>query len=306
MLLHYNLFLILRIILILIIVVKLRLNQIQQYLFSPLIVAIASTFVFDAIAMFHEQGSYITRNILFNKKHPFLYGHSLPIELQLLMLFQTTFTWLAIIFNLLLLKNINFNNNSIKGQQQAMQQEGKAWIRVHLSYFKPTLIGIAISALGTCLLHHSRRRHPVDFSTMESFQQFIMLIYAITFMCALLWWQWSSRRQQQQQQQQQQPLSPALLIYGIITLLQPLQSTTDSITIIVSYLGRTIQPYELMVQTTLLPVLSFTLYFFEIQTPLIILLLTLRSGPHWASRQVQPTAVIDVEKAVPEKSAIKH
>ncbi|KAI7855514.1 hypothetical protein BDC45DRAFT_505245, partial [Circinella umbellata] len=285
--LHYIVFLVLRALLILIIIVKLRLTRLQELLFSPLIVAIASTFVFDALILFHEQGLFITRNFLFNKEHPFAYSHSLPIELQLLMIIQATFTWIAIIFNLLLSNSTSTNKGNNEDQEQ---EQGKEWVKMHITTFKPAIIGIAISALITCLLQHHGHQHSIDFSYMQVFQQGVMLIYVVMFIFALARWQWYNRHQQQN-------VSSATLIYCIVTLLQPVQSSVDSITIILSYLGPVIHSYEPLIMTSILPVLSFTIYFFEIQTPLIVVLLTLlRDGSHWGSNQVQSTS--DEEKAI--------
>ena len=292
--LHYIIFLVLRALLILTIIVKLRLTRLQELLFSPLIVAIASTFVFDALILFHEQGLFITRNILFNKEHPFVYSHSLPIELQLLMIFQATFTWIAIVSNLLLSNNNNNNNiNGVNNEQQE-QEQGKEWIKAHITTFKPTIIGIAIAALGICLLQHHGHQRSIDFSSMQVFQQVVMLIYVFVIIFALARWQWYGRYQQE--------ISSATLIYCIVTLVQPVQSSLDSIAIILSYLGPIIRPYESLIMTSVLPVLSFTIYLFEIQTPLIVLLLTLfRNDSLWGSNPVQLPS--DEEKAtVSEKS----
>ncbi|KAI8146371.1 hypothetical protein BJV82DRAFT_666158 [Fennellomyces sp. T-0311] len=197
-----------------------------------------------------------SQNIAFDKEHPFDYANSLAIDFQMLALLQSTLLWTVIATSLL-------------------TKEGMPWIKAHFVYFNPTLIGIIISAIGAYSLPST-----INYSSMESFQQCAMLVYTALVIYALIHW----RNEQ---------LPSSLLAYGYVTLLQPLRSSTTCVTILLSHLGHAQEPYELMTRKTL-PVLSFMLYFFDIQTPLILLLLTLRSGPHWATRQLQTN---DVEKA---------
>ncbi|KAI9496819.1 hypothetical protein BDB00DRAFT_926392 [Zychaea mexicana] len=258
--LHYHtLSLAIRAIVTLIIAGKLQLNH--KYFFPILLAAIASTFALDGMIIF--QG-YDGRNILFNKRHPFHHSQSLPLALQLLTILQANLVWLAAAVNLLL------------------SREGILWIKAHLRQFKATVIGIAVSAVGSYYL-----RYQVDFYYMQCFQQCITVAYAGAWAYALLvhW----------RHHEQKQHLSAVLLAYGIVTLLQPVQGTLDSITILFSYRAQdALLAYEPLIQKPL-PVLSFSVYFFEIQTPLIVLLLTLRSGPDWATRQVQQPPS-DIEK----------